>query len=178
MYIDDLIIIWDRSSEEFKDFTDYLNLNDGGWKFSGETNPRHINYLDITLTNSDNKIITKNYFKPVDSNSLLDFHSCHYRKWFSNIPFGQFKRLRRNCTTNKDYIVQSKILRKKLKDKKYPRAILEGAYKNLRLCCIRPRQITCKKEDSENTFQYSFMTTYKQEHKKVRDILFKHWHMF
>lgn len=80
-YIDDLIFIWKGSQEEFNLFRDNININDWGLEFSGETNTESINYLDITLFHEGSNILTKNYFKKVDCNNLLEFESCHFKKW-------------------------------------------------------------------------------------------------
>lgn len=79
-YIDDLIFIWRGSQEEFNLFRDYINNNNWGLEFSGETNKESINYLDITLFHDKGNILSKKFFKKVDYNNLLEFESCHYKK--------------------------------------------------------------------------------------------------
>lgn len=79
-YIDDLIFIWAGPIREFEDFTNYLNDNDWGLIFSDDINPMSINYLDITLSHQDGKIITKNYYKSLDCNGYLDYTSNHYKR--------------------------------------------------------------------------------------------------
>lgn len=61
-YIDDLIFIWKGSDECFKDFTGYLNDNEWGLTFSGDISPTHIHFLDITLFNEKERILTKKTF--------------------------------------------------------------------------------------------------------------------
>lgn len=48
-------------------------------------------YLNVELHIVNNKITTRTYFKLVDTNSLLDFRSSHYKKWLLNVPYGQFR---------------------------------------------------------------------------------------
>lgn len=179
-FIDDLIFIWKGEEKDFADFTKYLNTNSWGLTLSGDISSVSIDYLDVTLTNEGTRIITKNYYKSVDCNSLLDFNSCHYRKWLTNIPYGQFKRLRRNCTIDKDYRSQSNILKNRLKEKKYPSTIINYAYKkagNLtQLQCIQPRAPT-QDMDTINPFKNTFVTTYNHEHRHIKNILAKHWHI-
>lgn len=97
-YIDDLVFIWNHSEKEFDKFTEYLNYNEYGVTLSGEISSVQINYLDVTLSHENGKVVTKNFFKKVYSNSFLDFKSWHHKKWLQNIPYGQFCRIRQNCT--------------------------------------------------------------------------------
>lgn len=89
-----------------------------GLNFSGETNVRTLNYLDLTLVIEGDTIFTKTFFNLVDCYSLLEFNSCPFEKWLTIIPFGQFKKLCRNCMKNADFVTQSRILKKCFKDKK------------------------------------------------------------
>lgn len=125
-YIDNLLFIWWGSEEDFRLFTDYLNNNDWDLTFSGTISSKTISIsLFLKLTK---KSTLKTFSKKVNSNSFLDYHSCHYRKWLNNIPFGQLCRIRRNCIGSSDFKKQSKILINKLKDKKYPKPLIKAAY--------------------------------------------------
>ncbi|KAM4723120.1 mucin-5AC-like [Rhinophrynus dorsalis] len=53
---------------------------------------------DVTLYIQDGKIFSRNYCKPVDANSLILPSSCHLDRWLWNIPYGEVRRLKRNCT--------------------------------------------------------------------------------
>lgn len=135
-----------------------------------------INYLDITLFSENNKTFMKNVFKKVDCNSLLDYTSCHYKRWLTNVPFGQCRRIRRNCTKDSDFLTQSNILKKRFEEKRYPTKLIEGAFiraKQLtQQSCIQPRlKNTDKKED---IFKNAFTTTFNQNHNKIRLILKKY----
>lgn len=81
-YIDDLFFIWDGSESDFNDFTQYLNNNHYGITLTGLISSEKIDYekIDVTFTTKDMDIISKTHFKEVDTNSLLDFKSAHYKK--------------------------------------------------------------------------------------------------
>lgn len=108
--------------------------------------------LILPLFSEENTICTKNFFKKADCNSLLEYKSSHHKKWLTNISFGQFRRIRQNCTKKKDFTEQSRILTKRLKEKGYPKSIIKGAqeraggmsvyYRKIR------RQVTKKREIS------------------------------
>lgn len=164
-----LLFVWDGPETEFHSFTEYLYTSDWSLTFSGEINTT-VNYLEIILTNEGDKVITKNYFKSVDCNSLLEFQSCHHKKWLTNIPHGQFQRLRRNCTNDKDYVTQSSILKKRFKDKKYPKTIVNEAFIRAGLLsqehCGKPKS-NHDDTNSHTNFQHAFVTVFIEETKRV-----------
>lgn len=180
-YIDDLVFVWKGNNITFNDFTASLNNNNWGLTFSGECNNNTLNYLDITLYIDNNKVCTKNYFKQVDCNSFLDYKSQHHRKWLNNIPFGQFRRIRRNCTKNGDYVAQGGILRKRLKEKNYPTKIIDEAYtrasKLTQRYCITPKTTSQEPKPTKGDYKHSFITTYNHNQRHIRSILEKHWHI-
>ena len=47
------------------------------------------------------------YYKPTDSHSYLDFRSSHPSSTRNSIPFSQFLRLKRLCSSDDDFEVQS-----------------------------------------------------------------------
>lgn len=75
------------------------------------------------------KFLTKNYFKPTDRNSYLPLDSCHHMVWLTNIPKGQFTRLRRNCSRRSDFLVQSELLGKRFIDKGCNRVFIKQVEK-------------------------------------------------
>lgn len=64
-------------------------------------------------------ITTRNYFKPMDVNSYIGYESCHYAPWIRNIPKGQFKRLKINCTKIEDFLIQSNTVKGRFLEQKY-----------------------------------------------------------
>lgn len=100
-YIDDLFFVWEGTE------SGYLNQNEFGIKLTGTISPHSIDYLDITLTMENSTIISKTHFKEVDTYSLLHFRSAHYKRWLTNVPYGQFCRLRKNCTRDQDFDTQA-----------------------------------------------------------------------
>lgn len=122
-YIDDLFFIWDGTELEFELFTAYLNQNEYGITLTGKVSSETMDYLDISLTTHNENIITKTHFKDVDTNSRLDFKSAHYKKLLTNVPYGQFRRLGKNCTLDRDFETQSQVMSNRFKEKHYPKQV-------------------------------------------------------
>lgn len=177
-YIDDLIFIWDGTEDDFNTFTAYLNTNDFGVELSGKISAAKIEYLDVELSSIKDNITSKTYFKPVDS--LLDYKSAHYKKWLNNVPFGQFRRLRKNCTQTQDYEEQCKIMSKRFKDKKYPEHLINEAKRRAgdlsQDQCLLPKN-TPKDQETKKAmdYQHNFITTYNHSHSAINNILKQHW---
>lgn len=74
-----------------------------------------------------NNIFTNNYFKPTDVNSYIGFNSCHFFPCSKNIHKGQFKRIRRNCTTKDNFQNQSQTIKKKCLAKGYDKSLVENS---------------------------------------------------
>lgn len=61
-YIDDLLIIWNGTSEEITSFTKHLNDNKWGLNFTSNHSTTKIEILDLELSNNNHTIIKKNFF--------------------------------------------------------------------------------------------------------------------
>lgn len=120
------------------------------------------------MFHENGKTFTKNYFKKVDSNSFLDYGSCHHRKWLQNIPYGQFCHIRCNCSKDVDFKQQSSILQKRFQEKKYLAKIIQNAFQKAN-CLTQENSLApkiSKKDITNNKFGSSFITTFKFQHKK------------
>ncbi|KAM8967064.1 collagen alpha-6(VI) chain [Pelodytes ibericus] len=106
-YIDDVLIVWRGNRESLQDFVLHLNSNQHGLHFTSNIQDDTIDFLDLTLYIEDNKVLTKTYFKPSDGNGYIDYSSCHHPSWLNNIPKGQMMRLKRNCTSDGEFLGQS-----------------------------------------------------------------------
>lgn len=117
-YIDDLIIIWEGTPEEFEEFLKNLNTNKYGLTFTGKWSHQKIDYLDLEIFKNGDRLYTKTYFKDTDKNVYIPITSCHHPQWKRNIPKGQL-RLRRNCDTMEDFLVQADMLIEQFYEKGY-----------------------------------------------------------
>lgn len=103
-------------------------------------------------------------------------------KWLNNIPYGQFCRIRQNCTSDRDYIIQSKILSERSKEKNYPFTIINESYKKAgrltqNICIHKHGNIKKGTNKSSSKYKHSFVTTYNQNQRYIRAILERHWHV-
>lgn len=109
-YIDDIIIIWDGSTDSVEQFISYCNTNPLGISFTHVTDPEWLAFLDLEGCHDGHTIHASNYVKPTAGNSFLNYKSCHHPKCINNIPKSQFHRIQNNCTRDTIFIVKESSL--------------------------------------------------------------------
>ncbi|OCU00535.1 hypothetical protein XELAEV_18006313mg [Xenopus laevis] len=119
------------------------------------------------------QIITKTFFKSVDSNNFIHFKSFHHRPSTQNTPYSQFRRIYRNCSDHHDYTTQSKILTKKFLARKYPRKLIKDACHQAKQQPLDPHTTTMI--NTQFNPPPRFITQYSKEHQGIRSILNKRW---
>lgn len=77
-FINDLFLIWKGTDKEASTFVNKLNKNQYGIIFTPKFDVHEIEFLDLLVTQESNGFTTSTYFKPVDTNSYLNFNSYHY----------------------------------------------------------------------------------------------------
>lgn len=108
-------------------FTEELNNNTWGIKFTPKFSKQHIEFLDLIGKHENGRCVTATYFKEVDANSYISFKSNHLRKWKENIPYSY--RVRKNCTSEKEFKEQAEVIQERLSEKGYPRGLVIEALK-------------------------------------------------
>ena len=103
-FIDDIFMVWTHGEESLNHFIEYLNSLHESIKFTHEFSYSEINFLDTTVKfNEHRELITTLYNKPTDTHLYLEYSSAHPSTVLEKGPFGQYLRLRRICTLDKDF---------------------------------------------------------------------------
>ena len=77
-YIDDIIMIWNDSQDEHKDFLTYINAVKPVIQFTHAYSIKSDNYLDVIVTLIDDGITsTVQYSRPTVTRQYLRTNSCH-----------------------------------------------------------------------------------------------------
>lgn len=171
-YIDDILIIWDGGPDAFSSFVAHCNNNSMGLSFTHVLDSEELVFLDLTLSHDATTIVTSNHVKPTGGNSYLHYTSCHHPSWKKNIPKGQFRRLRRNCSRIRDYETQGALMARKFHEKGYPEHLVREAFETQK----SPLKIQRKKKRNEsNTVR--FITDYNNQFKEISRIISKHFNI-
>ena len=103
-YIDDVFMIWQHGLAELLKFVDFLNSINDTIRFTCESDPQQIPYLDVrVIRGTDNKMETTLYIKPTDAQAYLHYTSEHPSSTKNSIPFSQFLRIRKICSNLEYY---------------------------------------------------------------------------
>ncbi|XP_053545365.1 uncharacterized protein LOC128636363 [Bombina bombina] len=181
------------SSHEHKDYVlrviDFL-LKHNFFKFSDvcylqrcnftvEWNKTTIHYLDVTLTSdyTTGRITSSLYRKPISGNSLLHAQSNHPGHVFKGIVKAQFLRAKQNCTLEKDFKSESKLLTERLLARDYPRRVINRAKKEVQL--MERNQLLVPKNERQNSVpgrqenkqKPLFITSYSNQYYQVCNII-------
>ena len=174
-YIDDVLFLWKGDMESLDAFMIQWNDNDRGIVLSYEASPTSIHFLDLEISTTHDKLEFKTYFKPTDRNGYIPVDSCHHRRWLESVPRSQFLRLRRNCTRDSDFHLQSDMLKTRFLDKGYEPALVDNAI-NLVSATDRTSLLQVKpKTAKHDSFRWSFFTSYSIQHSEISKILNRHW---
>lgn len=102
-YIDDCFCIF-KDPDFVQDFLQWLNQIHETIFFTMEGDVSQVNFLDTTVyCTNENTLGVRPFVKPTDHNTYLHFKSFHMRHLRTNIPYGQFLRLKRNSAEDKDF---------------------------------------------------------------------------
>lgn len=73
-FIDDVLVIWSGTEEQYNEFIRYINDSDVNISFTANY---RVEFLDIQIILQNNDIVTKDFRKPTATNALLDHNSFH-----------------------------------------------------------------------------------------------------
>lgn len=130
-YIDYLFFLWLGMEEKARLFADYINRNSWGITLTPNYQEETIEFLDLNISYKDESYVTSAYFKKVEANSFLNFSSGHFHKW-KNIPYGQFRQIRTNCTEDLAFQKEARILKRRFKEEDYPEKLVQDAYEKIK----------------------------------------------
>ncbi|XP_078600510.1 uncharacterized protein LOC144875445 [Branchiostoma floridae x Branchiostoma japonicum] len=174
-YIDDIFAVWTRSEEELKAFIQDLNEAHRTIKFTVETSKTSINFLDVTVIISEGEITTDLYTKPTDKHQYLLRNSSHPKHCKQGIPYGQFLRLRRICSSKPRFKEKAAEFRQHFQQRGYEEALLDDAITRAQ---ERPREDTLKEKGPTPPQERTVLvTTYSPHLPPLQTIIRKYWHL-
>ncbi|XP_073416866.1 uncharacterized protein [Dendrobates tinctorius] len=127
-YIDDILFIWEGSSDELCALIDRLNQNEINVKLTFKYG-RSLEFLDIFISASpDGHLNTDIFRKQTATNSFLLAQSSHPRSMINGIPIGQFLRAKRICLDDQAFEKQSEDLVRRFIERGYSKRSIKRGY--------------------------------------------------
>ena len=175
-FIDDIFMIWTHGKTELINFVANLNSCHETIKFTAEISKTTVNFLDTTVSLSPNGTLEVDlYSKPTDSHNYLLYTSAHTLNCKISLPYSQFLRIRRICSSIDNYDKHSKTLTYHFLRRGYPEDLIENAYilarRKDRDSLLEPKTKP-KPEPNKDLF---LITTYQPGWGGPRDIVKKNW---
>lgn len=175
-FIDDVVIVWTGSQEQFNAFMQYLNVNNINMQFTGNYGGTQVEFLDVRILLKGDKIFTEGYRKPTATNSLLHHTSFHPSHVKSALPYGQFLRLRRINSEYSSFLEQFMELMDRLRQRGYDensisRAFTRAVEQDRKQLISGKRKKKQKEERCVFSFEFSPMSN------NIRQIVRKYWHI-
>ena len=137
-FIDEIFFIWTYGQKELDTFVQYLNSCHTTIKFTAETSPRTLNFLDITVNlEKDGTSLSTLYCKPTDSHYYFLYSSEHQRHILNGIPYSQMLRVRRICTKREDFLSNAMMLMSHFIRRGHPRHLVISAFKRALIFGLR-----------------------------------------
>lgn len=170
-YIDDIFVIWTGSQQTLDTFVDLLNNNIYNLKFTVESNPSKIYFLDLLIfKDQDNCLAATLYRKETAGNTILHLSSAHPNILVRSIPYAQYIWLRRNCTRDSDFKYHADLLRGGLLQRGYSKSLLRKAlnkaYQQSRNTLLYKTKMT-----PEGHSMVKFITQYSHQQHQLRNVL-------
>jgi hypothetical protein len=177
-FIDDIFMIWTHGEESLQEFVTYLNSCVDSIKFTVESSETNVNFLDMKVKVKDQRIHTDLYSKPTDSHSYLLYDSAHPQRCKDSIPYSQFLRVRRICSSDTDYKDNILVLTCHFMGRGYPMKLL---WKAAALVQSLDRdellEMTAKKKEKTENEKVFLITTYNPNYQQLRFIVHDNWEM-
>ena len=176
-FIDDILSIYTKGRKRLENFINYLNSCHPSIKFTAEISDIQVNFLDVTIQLNENGILsTSLYCKPTDSHNYLLYDSSHPEHCKNGMPYSQFLRVRRICSTDESFISHSFEMGKHFLRRGYPPDLIENAliksFRKERSELLAEKTISPIKDMDKGLFA---ITTYQPEFSGLRDTILKDW---
>ena len=172
-YLDDCFCIWQHGEEELNKFHTHLNSCNEKIKFTMEKSEEKIPFLDILIKMKNNKLETDLFCKPTDSHSYLHYTSAHPRACRDSIPYSQFLRIRKICTSLEDFDRHAINFACHFRRRGYPEPLLERAMIQARR--KKRSELLSPKTKQTTMDQPVLVTTFHPNDNTLRDIVQKNW---
>jgi hypothetical protein len=142
-----------------------------------EYSKENLVFLDTLVKKSlnDESLIVELYTKPTDTHNYLLFTSSHPAHTKRGGPYGQFLRIRRNCTLDVDYDKHSQYIKEHYLKRGYPLKIVEKsrlkARAQNRAKLLNPEP----SEKQENDNILPLILTHHPSNHQVRKVIMENW---
>ncbi|CAJ0918423.1 unnamed protein product [Ranitomeya imitator] len=173
-FIDDIFVIWQGSETDLTSFIQLLNDNSLNIKLTCKYSQTNIDFLDTKIFKGEDGLLhTEVFRKETSVNSVLHAASSHPRPLKDSIPYGQFLRTKRICSTESSFQTQSLELAQRFSQRGYSNRIIRRSWSKAN---NKPRSELLQPRNKPSTsMTVRFISTYNEKWKPMRQALSKFW---
>ena len=184
-FIDDIFAIWTDGIETLNDFTALLNSRHPNIKFTCSHSETSVSFLDTTVLLKDGQLETELFIKPTSSLSYLHRLSSHPSQVFQSLPYGEFLRVRRNCSNLESFDRFSETILEAFILRGYNRASLNRAHDQARAidrhtlldsyANLQASSHTDANTSNTSSQDFYFILQHHEENNQIKQLLRKNW---
>ena len=177
-FIDDCFGIATCAKDELLSFIHFVSTFHPAIKFTSEISTDSLPFLDLQISvhSQSAHISTSIHYKPTDSHSYLLFTSNHPSSTKCSIPYSQFLRLRRICSSEPDFLSQARIMTTFFTRRGYSEQICHQALKKAH-SISRSDALTPTAKSVSPSQRPILVLAFHQHNLPVKKILLKHFWM-
>lgn len=133
--------------------------------------------MDVSITkNNDGSLSSGLYRKPTAGNTILHATSSHPQALIWSIPYSQYLRIKRNCSSQESFLREAGELRERLLVREYSHTCLKKAFKRANKQS-KQDLLFPKKKSQLNCTQLALLPNTINNKKVIRKIIEKFWHL-
>lgn len=102
--------------------------NSWNLKFTYSYDSKIVVFDLLVRKDEDGRISTTRFFKKIVGNTILRADSAHPQPLVTSIPYGQYIKLKRNCSSDSEFRKESDLLRSRLLERGYNHRSLKWAF--------------------------------------------------
>jgi hypothetical protein len=126
-YIDDVFAVFQCTDQELETFNIWINNFHPSIKFTLESNPVGLPFLDTFVSIRNNKLVTRPHTKPTDNKQYLLPSTCHPTHVINSIPHSQALRIKHICIDYETLKKELHNLKGYFLNRNYPEIIVNTA---------------------------------------------------
>ena len=175
-YIDDILCFWSNTALELDKFIKYINHSHPTIKFTHESSPSSVDFLDLTIYKGHRHTASyildiKPFFKPTNKFQYLEYSSAHPKGTFTSLTKGELTRLLRACSDEKTYKRTADKLLKALRDRGYPNHLLQKTLQQVPF--HNRKKLFHNKKENRQTYETFLKVSYtpRLDTKSIRKII-------
>lgn len=172
-FIDDILGATSMELNELENYIEFVQRFHPALEYTFDITDQSLPFLDIALSIHDDHIETSIHYKPTDTHSYLLYNSSHPPACKNAIPFSQFMRLRRLCSSDDDYSTKAVEMRSFFLARDYPDYVVDNAMKKVRNI---KRDSLLRENPKSQEHKIPLVLTYHQTVSRIPHVVHKNWH--